>query len=158
MPVTCRHRCAPMCRSDRLTVRSKKGRVGKSSEDFPQRMYSGLLLSCLHIINHPGLSSQYLLLSQPLRTNPTLDSGWVLRNYFGLEHRTSNIEHLRYSCDWPDDDRREQNVFEFLYIRRIFQGRFRFRLSNNSLLGKRRPRPHPQVSPEIAWYQAKPQL
>ena len=29
---------------------------------------------CLHIIHHPGLSTQYLLLSQPLRTNPTLDS------------------------------------------------------------------------------------
>ena len=28
---------------------------------------------CLHIIKHPGLSSQYLLLSQLLRTNPTLD-------------------------------------------------------------------------------------
>ena len=29
---------------------------------------------CLHILNHPGLSTLYLLLSQPLRTNPTLDS------------------------------------------------------------------------------------
>ena len=29
---------------------------------------------CRHIINHPGLSTQYLLLSQSLRTNPTLDS------------------------------------------------------------------------------------
>ena len=29
---------------------------------------------CLHIINHPGLSLQYLLLSQSLCTTPTLDS------------------------------------------------------------------------------------
>ena len=29
---------------------------------------------CLHIINHPGLSIQHLLLSQSLCTNPTLDS------------------------------------------------------------------------------------
>ena len=29
---------------------------------------------CLHIKNHPGLSIQYLLLSQSLRTNPALDS------------------------------------------------------------------------------------
>ena len=33
-----------------------------------------LLCCCLRIISHPGLSTQYLLLSQPLRTNPTLDS------------------------------------------------------------------------------------
>ena len=33
-----------------------------------------LCCCCLHIINHPGLSIQYLLLSQSLRTNPTLDS------------------------------------------------------------------------------------
>ena len=41
---------------------------------------------CLHIINHPGLSSQYLLLSQPLRTNPTLDSA----NFRGQQHHVEN--------------------------------------------------------------------
>ena len=42
---------------------------------------------CLHIINHPGLSTQYLLLvSQPLRTNPTLDSA----DFRG--HRPTHLE------------------------------------------------------------------
>ena len=33
-----------------------------------------VVVVCRHIINHPGLSTQYLLLSQFSRTNPTLDS------------------------------------------------------------------------------------
>ena len=37
-----------------------------------------MIASCcccrLHILNHPGLSIQYLFLSQSLRTNPTRDS------------------------------------------------------------------------------------
>ena len=33
-----------------------------------------VVVCCLHIINHPGLSIQYLLLSQSLCTTPKLDS------------------------------------------------------------------------------------
>ena len=48
-------------------------------------------------MNHPGLSSQYLLLSQPLRTNPILDSA----NFRG--HRLTYLEKIPQNKMDPQD-------------------------------------------------------
>ena len=61
---------------------------------------------CLHIINHPGLSTQYLLLSQPLRTNPTLDSA----NFRG--DRLTHLEKVYQNKMDPQGSAGRQSIYK----------------------------------------------
>ena len=65
-----------------------------------------LLLSSHHYIDHPGLSSPFLLLSQPLRTNPTLDSA----NSRG--HRLTyleNVTKIKWTPKGQQGDKMQRN-------------------------------------------------
>ena len=65
----------------------RRGGLARSGGVFAASYIVVVVVVVVYIINHPDLSTQYLLLSQFLRTSPTLDSAdlWSQVNIPNLE-------------------------------------------------------------------------